>query len=424
MTSDESHGQSAEAGESTATGVRQSTQVAIIGAGPAGLLLGHILGQAGIDYRILEARDRDYVLGRIRAGVLEQDSVDLLGKYGLDADLKANGLTHHGIYLQHEGERHHIDFAELTGRTVTVYGQQALVHHLVAEHERLGSQLIFEATDVQPTKIESAQIDGERASVAYTAPNGERITLDCDYIIGADGYHGVCRRTFPEGTLEVAERVYDFAWLGILADVAPSTDDLIYALHRDGFAMHSMRSTTVSRLYLQVSPDDDIANWSDERIWEALQTRLGTEGWTLTEGPITEKSILPMRSFVVSTLNYGRLYLVGDAGHIVPPTGAKGLNSAIADVALLAEALQAHYAGDDTGLEQYSDKALDRQWKVQHFSQWMTDMLHVHPADGSAEQSAFDFQRQLGQIRYVTSSHAAQVSLAEQYAGLPFVDAR
>ncbi|MBS3178785.1 MULTISPECIES: 4-hydroxybenzoate 3-monooxygenase [unclassified Pseudoclavibacter] len=420
MTSDESPSQVAQSAE---TGARQSTQVAIIGAGPAGLLLGHILGQAGIDYRILEARDKEYVLGRIRAGVLEQDSVDLLAKFGLDADLKANGLTHHGIYLQHEGERHHIDFAELTGRTVTVYGQQALVHHLVAEHERLGSQLIFEATDVQPTRIESTH-DGDRASLAYTAPDGERITLDCDYIIGADGYHGVCRRTFPEGTLDVAERVYDFAWLGILADVAPSTDDLIYALHRDGFAMHSMRSTTVSRLYLQVSPDDDIANWSDERIWAALQTRLGTEGWTLTEGPITEKSILPMRSFVVSTLNYGRLYLVGDAGHIVPPTGAKGLNSAIADVALLAEALQAHYAGDDTGLEQYSDKALDRQWKVQHFSQWMTDMLHVHPADGSAEQSAFDFQRQLGQIRYVTSSHAAQVSLAEQYAGLPFVDAR
>ncbi|WP_424467428.1 4-hydroxybenzoate 3-monooxygenase [Pseudoclavibacter helvolus] len=413
MTSDESPAQAAD------TGARQSTQVAIIGAGPAGLLLGHILGQAGIDYRILEARGREYVLGRIRAGVLEQDSVDLLAKFGLDADLKANGLTHHGIYLQHEGERHHIDFAELTGRTVTIYGQQALVHHLVEEHERLGSQLVFEATDVQPIEI-----DGDRASVAYTDPNGERNTLDCDYIIGADGYHGVCRRSFPEGTLDVAERVYDFAWLGILADVAPSTDDLIYALHRDGFAMHSMRSTTVSRLYLQVSPDDDLANWSDERIWEALQTRLGTEGWTLKEGPITEKSILPMRSFVVSTLNHGRLYLVGDAGHIVPPTGAKGLNSAIADVALLAEALQAHYAGDDTGLEQYSDKALDRQWKVQHFSQWMTDMLHVHPADGSAEQSAFDFQRQLGQIRYVTSSHAAQVSLAEQYAGLPFVDAR
>lgn len=413
MTSDESPSQAA------VTAPSESTQVAIIGAGPAGLLLGHILGQAGIDYRILEARGREYVLGRIRAGVLEQDSVDLLAKFGLDADLKANGLTHHGIYLQHEGERHHIDFAELTGRTVTVYGQQALVQHLVEEHERLGSQLIFEAKDVEPT-----QIEGERASVAYTAPNGERITLDCDYIVGADGYHGVCRRTFPEGTLEVAERVYDFAWLGILADVAPSTDDLIYALHRDGFAMHSMRSSTVSRLYLQVSPDDDIANWSDERIWEALQTRLGTDGWTLTEGPITEKSILPMRSFVVSTLNYGRLYLVGDAGHIVPPTGAKGLNSAIADVALLAEAIEAHYAGDDTRLEQYSDKALDRQWKVQHFSQWMTDMLHVHPADGSAEQSAFDFQRQLGQIRYVTSSHAAQVSLAEQYAGLPFVDAR
>lgn len=393
--------------------MRESTSVAIIGAGPAGLLLGHLLAQAGIGFRILEARSEEYVRGRIRAGVLEQGSVDLLAAHGLDSDLRARGLTHHGIYLQHDGERQHLDFVDLVGRTVTVYGQQALVKHLLAEHHRRGSDIRFEVTDVLPSGT-----DGNSPVVRFTE-GGEQVELDCDFVVGADGYHGVCRTTFPAGALRVAEREYPFAWLGILADVAPSTDDLIYALHRDGFAMHSMRSLEVSRLYLQVRPDERIEEWSDERIWEALQTRLGSPGWNLAAGPITEKSITPMRSFVTSTLSRGRLFLAGDAGHIVPPTGAKGLNSAIADVALLGRALADHIAGDDTGLKRYSERALARQWKVQHFSQWMTEMLHVH-TDPDASARDFRYRSQVGQLEYLANSRAARESLAEQYAGLPF----
>lgn len=393
--------------------MRESTSVAIIGAGPAGLLLGHLLAQAGIAFRILEARSEEYVLGRIRAGVLEQGSVDLLAEHGLDSDLRARGLTHHGIYLQHDGERHHVDFLDLVGRTVTVYGQQALVRHLLAEHHRRGSDIRFEVADVLPTGT-----DGNSPVVRFTQ-DGEQVELDCDFVVGADGYHGVCRTTFPAGTLQVSERAYPFAWLGILADVPPSTDDLIYSLHRDGFAMHSMRSPEVSRLYLQVRPDERIEEWSDDRIWDALQTRLGSDGWSLKTGPITEKSITPMRSFVTSTLSRGRLFLAGDAGHIVPPTGAKGLNSAIADVALLGRALADHAAGDDSGLQRYSGRALARQWKVQHFSQWMTEMLHVH-TDPDPSAREFRYRSQLGQLEYLTGSRAARQSLAEQYAGLPF----
>jgi p-hydroxybenzoate 3-monooxygenase len=396
--------------------VRESTGVAIIGAGPAGLLLGHILHQAGIPFTILEAQSREHVLGRIRAGVLEQGSVDLLAEYGLDADLRARGLTHHGIYLQFEGERHHIDFVDLVGRTVTVYGQQALVRHLLAEHDRIGSNVIFEAGDVEPVGL-----TGSKPTVIYTR-DGRIQELECDFVVGADGYHGVCRRSIPSGELQVFERSYPFGWLGILADVPPSTDDLIYALHRDGFGMHSMRSLEVSRLYLQVAPDESIDDWSDARIWDALQQRLGVDGWQLQEGTITEKSITPMRSFVVSTLHSGRLFLAGDAGHIVPPTGAKGLNSAIADVALLGRALIDQRAGDDTGLRRYSDRALARQWKVQHFSQWMTEMLHVHHEVPDASARAFRYRSQVGQLEYVTGSHAARQSLAEQYAGLPFTE--
>ena len=394
--------------------MRQSTSVAIIGAGPAGLMLGHLLAQAEVPFVILEAQTREHVLGRIRAGVLEQGSVDLLAEHGLDADLRERGLIHHGIYLQYEGRRHHVDFVDLVGRTVTVYGQQALVKHLLAEHERIGSQVVFEAQDVEPVGV-----TGERPTVIYTK-DGVTEELECDFVVGADGYHGVCRRSIPDGGLEVYERSYPFGWLGILADVPPSTDDLIYALHRDGFGMHSMRSLEVSRLYVQVAPDESIDDWSDARIWDALQTRLGVDGWELREGPITEKSITPMRSFVVSTMQHGRMFLAGDAGHIVPPTGAKGLNSAIADVALLARGILDHRAGDDTGLARYSDRALARQWKVQHFSQWMTEMLHVHHEVPDASARAFRYRSQVGQLEYVTGSHAALQSLAEQYAGLPF----
>ncbi|MFI5062213.1 MAG: 4-hydroxybenzoate 3-monooxygenase [Actinomycetales bacterium] len=388
------------------------TQVAIVGAGPAGLLLGHILRRAGIDFVILEQKPLEYVLGRIRAGVLEQGSVDVLRELGLDADLRDHGLTHHGIYLQFEGQRHHIDFVDLVGRTVSVYGQQALVRHLVAEHERLGSDVRFEVSDVTPQGVDTA------SPVVTGLHNGEEIRIECDFVVGADGYHGVCRPTIPN--IRSLERGYPYAWLGILADVAPSTDDLIYALHPEGFAMHSMRSLDVSRLYLQVDPGESVDAWSDERIWEQLQLRLGVDGWTLNEGTITEKSITPMRSFVASTLEHGRLFLAGDAGHIVPPTGAKGLNSAIADVALLGRSLAARYQGDESLLKRYSGDALARQWKVQQFSQWMTEMLHVHRDAPDETTRAFRYQSQIGQLEYTVSSRNAQAALAEQYAGLPF----
>lgn len=399
------------------------TQVVIIGAGPAGLLLGHILHRAGIPFVILEQRSREYILGRVRAGVLEQGSVDILRELGLDSDLNERGLTHHGIYLQYEGERHHIDFLDLVGRTVTVYGQQALVKHLLDEHDRIGSDIRFEAQNVTPRGLEGdapfvtfeqGAGQGREHDSEQSAP--ERI--DAAFVVGADGFHGVCRPSIPG--LTVLERGYPYAWLGILADVAPSTDDLIYALHPEGFAMHSMRSLQVSRLYLQVDPDESIDDWSDERIWAALQTRLGSTGWSLREGPITEKSITPMRSFVASTLEHGRLFLAGDAGHIVPPTGAKGLNSAIADVALLGRALIAQQAGDEAPLRAYSEAALTRQWKVQQFSQWMTEMLHVHREVPDASARAFRYRSQVGQLEYTVGSEHARATLAEQYAGLPF----
>lgn len=389
------------------------TSVIIIGAGPAGLLLGHILHQAGVDFVILERQTREHTLGRIRAGVLEQGSVDIVTELGLDANLRARGLEHGGIYLQYEGERRHIDFRALVGRTVTVYGQQALVTDMLAEHERIGSRIVFEAADAEISGIE-----GSTPTVTYRH-DGTAYELAGDVIVGADGYHGVSRPSIPAAQLQAFEREYPFAWLGILADVAPSTDDLIYALHADGFAMHSMRSRQVSRLYLQVGRDESIDQWDDGRVWEALQTRLGVPGWTLTEGAITEKSITPMRSFVTSTLSSGRLFLVGDAGHIVPPTGAKGLNSALADVAMLGQAILEQRAGDDGPLATYSDRALSRQWKVQHFSQWMTDMLHVHTEEATAGTRDFRYRSQVGQLEYLTTSDTAMASLAEQYAGLP-----
>jgi p-hydroxybenzoate 3-monooxygenase len=390
----------------------QKTRVAIIGAGPAGLLLAWALREAGIDSIVVENRSQEYVLARIRAGVLEQGSVETLTRLGLGGRLAAEGLVHDGIYLQFAGERHHVDFRELIDRTVTVYGQQEVVKDLVAAHAAAGSRIFYGAEDVAVADLQSS---GPRVTFGH---EGEAHEIEADFVVGADGFHGVCRASIPSGSITLYDREYPFAWLGILADVAPSTDELIYALHDDGFAMHSMRSRQVSRLYLQVDPADDIANWSDERIWEALQTRLGVPGWTLEEGAITDKSITPMRSFVASRLEYGSLFLVGDAGHIVPPTGAKGLNSAISDVTLLAEALVDHYRGDDAGLTGYSDAALARQWRLQQFSQWMTDLLHRLPGDSAS--SAFQYRSQLGRLDYVTSSTHAKRSLAEQYTGLPF----
>ena len=389
----------------------ETTRVAIIGAGPAGLLLSWALRASGIDSIVIENRSQEYVLARIRAGVLEQGSVETLTRLGLGDRIAAEGMVHDGIYLQFAGERRRINFNELVGRTVTVYGQQEVVTDLVAAHAAAGSTIYYESTDVAVHDLET-----KNPRVTFTH-DGQAHEIAADFIVGADGFHGICRESIPSDAITLYDRSYPFAWLGILADVAPSTDELIYALHDDGFAMHSMRSARVSRLYLQVDPADSIGNWSDERIWDALQTRLGVPAWTLHEGTITEKSITPMRSFVASRLDYHNLFLVGDAGHIVPPTGAKGLNSAISDVTLLADGLIAHYSGDDAKLAGYGEAALRRQWRTQQFSQWMTEMLHRHP--GTRESAEFGYHSQLGRLDYVTHSLHAQRGLAEQYTGLP-----
>jgi p-hydroxybenzoate 3-monooxygenase len=391
--------------------MQQRTQVAIIGAGPAGLLLGAVLAARGVRFVVIEHRSREHVLSRVRAGVLEQSSVDVLEGLGLADGLHADGLVHGGVFLQHEGERFHIDFEALVGRTVTVYGQQRVQADLMAAHDALGSTVLYDAQDVDPA-------DPEGEPVVRFTHGGEAHEVHADFVVGTDGFHGVTKSRFPADVLRPAERAYDAAWLGVLADVPPSSDELIYALHPDGFAMHSMRSPTVSRLYVQVDPDERIEDWSDDRIWEALDTRLAVPGWTLEHGPITEKSITQMRSSVVSTLAHGRFLLAGDAGHIVPPTGAKGLNSAVADVAMLGAALADHYAGDDAGLRTYSDRALERQWKVQQFSEYMTDLLHVPGSAVPADERLFRYRSRLGRLRYVGGSRFAQQSIAEQYTGL------
>lgn len=390
----------------------ENTRVAIIGAGPAGLLLSWALRDAGIDSIVVENRSQDYVLARIRAGVLEQSAVETLTRLGLGERIRTEGLEHDGIYLQFRGERHHVDFQELIGRSVTVYGQQEVVKDLIAAHNAAGSTIYYEAADVAVHDLESSA-----PRVTFTH-EGEAHEITADFVVGADGFHGVCRASIPREAITLYDRSYPYAWLGILANVAPSTDELIYALHEDGFAMHSMRSPLVSRLYLQVDTADSLDQWPDERIWENLHARLGVPGWTLQEGEITDKSITPMRSFVASRLAYGSLFLAGDAGHIVPPTGAKGLNSAIADVTMLAAAIAAHYADDDALLSGYGEAALRRQWRVQQFSQWMTDLLHRNRTD--LQTIEFDYQSQLGRLDYVTSSAHAQRELAEQYSGLPF----
>ncbi|MCI4658751.1 4-hydroxybenzoate 3-monooxygenase [Cryobacterium zhongshanensis] len=390
----------------------ENTRVAIIGAGPAGLLLSWALRDAGIDSIVVENRTQDYVLARIRAGVLEQSAVETLTRLGLGERIRTEGLEHDGIYLQFRGERHHVDFQELIGRSVTVYGQQEVVKDLINAHTSAGSTIYYEAADVAVHDLESSA-----PRVTFTHA-GEAHTIAADFVVGADGFHGVCRASIPREAITLYDRSYPYAWLGILANVAPSTDELIYALHEDGFAMHSMRSPHVSRLYLQVDTADSLEQWPDERIWETLHARLGVPGWTLQEGEITDKSITPMRSFVASRLAYGSLFLAGDAGHIVPPTGAKGLNSAIADVTMLAAALAAHYADDDALLSGYGEAALRRQWRVQQFSQWMTDLLHRNRTD--LQTMEFDYQSQLGRLDYVTGSVHAQRELAEQYSGLPF----
>ena len=383
------------------------TQVGIIGAGPAGLLLSQLLARAGVDAVVVEQGSRDYVEARIRAGVLEQGTVDLLVEAGVGGRLQREGLQHDGIFLQWPGERHRIDFQALTGRSVWVYGQTEVVKDLIAARVTAELPLHF---GVSGTAVHD--LDSNHPAVTFRTADGQPHRLDCDVVVGADGFHGISRPAVPGAT--TWEREYPLAWLGILARVAPSTEELIYAWHPHGFAMHSMRSPQISRLYLQVDPGERVEDWSDDRIWDELQTRLALDGWSLETGEVIDKGITAMRSFVSSPMRHGRLFLAGDAAHIVPPTGAKGLNLAIADVALLADALIAWFgAGDPALLDSYGQRALRRVWRTTYFSWWMTSMLHTFGEDD------FDRQLQLAQLRAVATSTAAATSLAENYVGLP-----
>ncbi len=383
------------------------TQVAIVGAGPAGLTLGHLLNRAGIDNVVLESRTRDYVETRVRAGVLEEGTTTLLRSTGVGARLDREGLIHHGIELRFGEAGHRIAMTDLTGRSITVYGQQEVVKDLIEARLGAGAPLFFEAECASVDDIAS-----DRPRVCFTV-DGRQETLECDVVAGCDGFHGVCRSAIPPSSLHVFERSYPFGWLGILAAVAPSTDELIYARHERGFALHSLRSPDISRLYVQCSPDDELDAWPDSRIWDELHARLTAAGWALHEGPILEKGITTMRSFVAEPMRFGRLFLAGDAAHIVPPTGAKGLNLAMADVALLAPALVDWFrTGSTTGLDSYSDAALRRVWRAQDFSNFMTALLHRHDDE-------FENMRQLSRLHYVATSAAAARSLAENYVGLP-----
>jgi p-hydroxybenzoate 3-monooxygenase len=392
--------------------MRARTEVGIIGAGPAGLLLSHLLHLQGIESVIVEKHSRDYVEHRVRAGVLEQGTVDLLNEAGVGARMRREGLVHHGIELRFDGRGHRIDITELTGgRSITVYGQQEVVKDLIQARLDAGGLILFDVADVGVRDLETT------SPCIVLRNGGEPAELKCDVIAGCDGFHGICRPAVPAGVLKVFERAYPFAWLGILAEAPPTHKELIYAYHDRGFALYSMRSPKITRLYVQVAPEEDISNWPDERIWQELRARLETDdGWKLCEGPVIEKGISGMRSFVVEPMQFGRLFLAGDAAHIVPPTGAKGMNLAIADVCSLSQALTAFFkSGKSDLLDAYSATCLKRVWRAEHFSWWMTSMLHRFPSD-----DVFQRRLQRSQLDYVINSHAAAVSLAENYAGLPF----
>ena len=386
------------------------TQVGIVGAGPAGLVLGHLLHLEGIESVVLESRSREYCQERVRAGLLEQGTADLLTSMGVGERMKREGLVHHGINLRFRGRTHRIDFADLTGRSITIYAQSEVIRDLVDARLAAGAPIFFEVENVSVCEFSSS-----RPRILFRI-GGQQSELACDFIAGCDGFHGICRPSIPAGTLTVYERDYPFGWLGILAQAPPSSDELIYAYHPHGFALLSMRTPEISRLYIQCAPDEDPRLWPDERVWQELQARLASqEGWKLVEGPILQKSVTKMHSFVVEPMQCGRLFLAGDAAHIVPPTGAKGLNLAVADVRILARAIAGFYrSGRKDLLERYSETCLERVWKVQRFSWWMTSMLHRFGDD-----SAFDQRRQLAELEYVTSSRAAAQSLAENYVGLP-----
>ncbi len=386
------------------------TQVVIIGAGPAGLLLGRLLQMRGIEAVILEQRSGAYVLGRIRAGVLEHGSVAVLRGAGLGARMDGEGLVHHGVTLQFDGVSHRFDFTDLVGRTVTVYGQTEITHDMMQARAASGGATIYEAEGVTPRDFDHAH-----PRVTYRK-DGLDHTIDCDFIAGCDGFHGVSRRCVPPAALSAFERVYPFGWLGALVEQPPVAEELIYASHARGFALCSMRSRTRSRYYVQCALSDQVGAWSDDRFWDELRRRLDPAvAARLRTGPSIEKSIVPLRSFVVEPLRFGRLFLAGDAAHIVPPTGAKGLNLAVADVVYLADALGGYYAdGSETALDTYSPRALDRIWKAERFSWWMTSMMHRFP-----DSTAFERRMQRAEFEFLASSRAAAQALAENYTGLP-----
>jgi p-hydroxybenzoate 3-monooxygenase len=385
------------------------TQVGIIGAGPAGLTLGLLLQREGIDCVIVENRDRDYVERRARAGLLEQNTVNLMRELGVAERLDREALEHDGIKLRCRGETIQIAITELTGRHVTIYGQHEVLKDLIAHALDRELPLHFEVAD---TAVH--ELDSERPRVTYTDASGSAQQLDCDFIAGCDGFHGICRPAIPPGVLSTYEIEYPFGWLGILAHAEPATDELIYAWHDRGFALYTMRSKQVSRLYIQVPLEERLDEWPDERVWEELQVRLATEGWRVNEGEVFDKAITPMRSFVCEPMQYGRLLLAGDAAHIVPPTGAKGLNLAVNDARLMAAAIADFCrTGSDEPIRRYSERALRRVWRAQDFSNYMTQLLH------DLGHGPFDEKLQLARLEYLKRSEAAARSLAENYAGLP-----
>jgi p-hydroxybenzoate 3-monooxygenase len=385
------------------------TQVGIVGAGPAGLLLSHLLHLQGIESVVLEARSRDYVENRIRAGVLEYGTEQLLNDSGVGARMRQEGMLHPGVVMRFDRIDHRIDFANLVGKHVMVYSQHKVVQDLIAARLAAGGQIEFEADDVSVHDFQ----DGT-PRIRYRQ-NGIEHDLTCDIIAGCDGFHGVCRPSIPDSMLRTLEREYPFGWLGVLAEAPPSTEENVYVSHERGFALLAMRSPTLSRLYLQCAPDENLAAWSDDRIWSELQTRAARDGFRLAEGPIRQRGIAPMRSFVCEPMQCGRLYLAGDAAHIVPPTGAKGLNLAAADVAVLARGIAGFYRdGTAEGLDAYSSTCLRRIWKVQRFSWWMTTLLHRF-----FDHTPFEQQMQAAELDYVFGSRAASLALAENYVGLP-----
>jgi p-hydroxybenzoate 3-monooxygenase len=387
------------------------TQVAIVGAGPAGLLLAQLLHRAGIDSVVLEARSREHIEGRIRAGVLEQGTMDLLVEAGVGARMQREGMLHHGVELAFDGARHRIDFANLVGGAITVYAQHEVVKDLVEARIATGRPLHFEAPVLAFEGLAQSR------PVVIFEHAGATTRLECDFVAGCDGFHGVCRAAIPSGALRIFEHAYPFGWLGILAAAPPACDELVYAHHDRGFALFSMRSSEVTRLYLQCAPDEDAERWSDQAIWDELLRRFGeSAGWQPRVGPILQKGVTGMRSYLVEPMQYGRLFLAGDAAHIVPPTGAKGLNLAVADVRVLAGALGHFYRdGSTAALDSYSSTCLERVWRAQRFSAFMTGLLHRY-----AEHSPFQHGLQLAELRYLVGSRAAATALAENYVGLPF----